>query len=97
MNVFLNERKSRFQKPGAHSTILVRCGSNYVEFGFGDRAREKGRTYVPEPCRPRVTEWARTCPAAGHPGIFQSVELVQCKYWWPELRNVSSNMQSCAY
>ena len=43
------------------------------------------RLFVPEGVRPDVMKEFHDSPLAGHPGSTKTVELIQRRFWWPNL------------
>lgn len=48
----------------------------------------KGKVYIPktDDLRCEVVQQCHDDPAAGHPGIHTTLELVEQQFWWPSMR-----------
>jgi hypothetical protein len=55
-----------------------------------------GRCYIPpdEVLRKRIIEHYHYTLPSGHPGQFQTLELVRCDYWWPGMTIFINNYVS---
>lgn len=54
------------------------------------------RLFVPEGVRPDVMKEFHDSPLAGHPGSTKTVELVQRRFWWPNIyKDVRAYVRGC--
>ena len=54
----------------------------------------EGRLYVPACTRSQVLEWEHSSQLSGHPGTGHTITFIQCKFWWPEMREDIQNFVS---
>ena len=85
--VFLNAVEMDIER-----TVREAVGTEAAPSGCPD-----GRQYVPRQSRAQVLQWGHASQLSGHPGTNRTINFIQLKFWWPEMReDVVSFMAACS-
>lgn len=78
------------------------CFVNAVSWDFDQELNHTMPYHVPEVYPPphlrnKLITWVHTAPATSHLGTRQSYDLIQEKYWWPNMMNdINKQVTSCS-
>ena len=67
-------------------TVKEAVGAEAAPSGCPD-----GRQYVPRGTRAQVIQWGHSSQLSGQPGANRTLTFIQCKFWWPEMREDIQN------
>ena len=81
-----------------HTMLCPEVFINAIEMRIEETVREAlgteaalsrcpvNKMFVPACARSKVIQWSHSSRLSGHPGANRTTSFIQCKFWWPEMR-----------